>query len=184
MCWLINSSKLSHQYLNFHCWWRWWHRIQAIFWNLFYFKCLKVVKLEVKKKCYWNPTRWHYPLINYFNQTQVLAYQNFKNKTPAVWHRCHTPFIRHHIFNSIHVILPNGWKIYWGFYTFRVSRLNISIKLIDSLKFIQSDKAANIWKKSPNSIWCYISNFLAFSECITIILFSSLFLKFSHHQLR
>ena len=148
MCWLINSSKLSHQYLNFHCWWRWWHRIQAIFWNLFYFKCLKVVKLEVKKKIYWNPTRWHYPLINYFNQTQVLAYQNFKNKTPAVWHRCHTPFIRHHIFNSIPVILPNGWKIYWGFYTFRVSRLNISIKLIDSLKFIQSDKAEIFEKNS------------------------------------
>ena len=121
------------------------------------------VKVEIKKKCYWkcwlrpsnrlnqqikpHPTRWHYPLINYFNQTQVLAYQNFKNKTPAVWHRCHTPFIRHHIFNSIPVILPNGWKIYWGFYTFWVSHLNISIKLIDSLKFIQSEKAAKVWKK-------------------------------------
>ena len=100
-----------------------------------------------EKNCYWNATRWHYPLINYFNQTQVLAYQNFKNKTPAVWHRCHTPFIRHHIFNSIPVILPNGWKIYWGFYTFRVSRLNISIRLLESLKFIQSEMAAKIRKK-------------------------------------
>ena len=119
---------------------------------------MKICKTWNKEKLVTeNPTRWHYPLINYFNQTQVLAYQNFKNKTPAVWHRCHTPFIRHHIFNSIPVILPNGWKIYWGFYTFRVSRLH---------KIDWFFKVHTIWKgrkslkkNSPNSIWCFIFKF-------------------------
>ena len=35
----ITSNKLSRQYLNFHRRQRWWDRIQAIFLNLFYFKC-------------------------------------------------------------------------------------------------------------------------------------------------
>ena len=45
VCWqglamfcLYTSYKLFANNLNFHWRWRWWDRIQAIFWNLFYFK--------------------------------------------------------------------------------------------------------------------------------------------------
>ena len=47
---LINSSKVSRKYLNFHWRWRWWDQIQAIFLGDLYFSILNKPDVDEKIK--------------------------------------------------------------------------------------------------------------------------------------
>ena len=76
---LLPQVTFHDNNLNFYWRWRWWYRIQAIFLNIFYFSCLKMVWTHPNRPlCSTGPTIYSYTRPGQVSERPFVYYYRYR----------------------------------------------------------------------------------------------------------